>query len=135
MAVSLQTADLIQPDGELSASYFPDSDLDDLIDGWLTTAAYRVQSNADIAESAHNDAAEAWVYYLAYSHIANRLSAMPNSVGVGGGEVTQSWGPDRPAYWLRRAAEQRELYAGYIVPQVVNVTPRISMSIPTRVTW
>lgn len=135
MAVTLQAVDLIQPDGELANSYFPAGDLDDQIDGWLAKARNKVHANADIAESVHNDAAEAWVYYLAYSYIANQLGALPNSQGVGSGEVTEAWGQDRPAYWLRRATEQRTLYASYVVPQVKNTTPRDSLSIPTRVGW
>src|SRR5690606_39966185 len=79
------TSDLIQPEGELSNSFFPDGDLSTQISGWLDKAKTRVEANADIAESAQDDAAAAWVYYLAYSYVASRVAAMPNSVSVNKG--------------------------------------------------
>ncbi len=137
MAVTLTVADLIQPDGELDNTYFPEGDLDAQIDGWLSKAARRIEANINIAASVHNDAAEAWVYYLAYSHIANRIAAMPNTVSVGSGEVTRTYAQDRPAYWRSLALTQKTAYDALIVivPSVATGRVMPSSSVRLRAVW
>lgn len=136
MAVTLIPSDLLQPNGELAATYFPDADLNDQLDGWLIQATAKVEANADIAAAVQNDASAAWVYYLAYSHIANRIGSMPSVVSVGSGEVSRTYAQDRPAYWLARAQAHKAAYAAMIVPVAATVTtPRDSMSVPVVAIW
>lgn len=138
MAITLATADLVQPEGDLAHSFFPDGDLDDHIDGWLSRAAGKVQGDSDIADSAQDTATAAWVYYLAYTYIANRIGAMPNSTAVNSGDVSVAYGQDRPAYWRALAAEQKAGFEATIVPVVVAATvttPRVSMGVPVQAVW
>lgn len=138
MAVTLVDIDLVQPIGQLSNSYFPDGDLDALLGGWLSRATTKVEANTGIAAASQDDAAAAWTYYLAYSHIANRLGAMPNTLSVGSGEVSRAYAADRPAYWLARAEANLAAYAALVVPAVTAAavtTPRDSMYVPVQVVF
>ncbi len=137
MTVTLTIADLILPDGELDNTYFPNGDLDVQIDGWLSKATSRVEANSYIAASSHNDAAEAWVYYMAYGHIANRIAAMPNTVSVGSGEVVRTYAQDRPAYWRSLALAKRTAYdvLVVIVPSVATGSVMPSSSVRLRAVW
>lgn len=135
MAVTITIDDLIQPAGQLAPSYFPDADLDAQIDGWLDVATTKVEADTTIV--AQNNAAAAWVYYLAYSYIADRIGAMPNTVSLGSGEAVQTYSKDRPDYWLARAAAQKAIYDGLVpvVVPAVSVASRSSLSIPTTAVW
>lgn len=136
MTITLTALDLVQPNGELANSYFPDADLDDHLAGWLARATVQVEGDSDIAASAQNDAAEAWVYYLAYKYIANRLGSMPNTTSIGSGEIVRVVAQDRPAYWLGRAAAQLAAYQALIVPaEATTITPRDSLSVPVQLVW
>lgn len=133
MAVTIQAASLMQPVGELDCSFFPDNDLDAKIGGWLQKAKTKVQALTSLNAERHNDAAELWVYYLAYSYLAGRFAAMPNSVSVNNGADSVSYGQDRPAYWAGRASAARALFDEATVVVVTN--SQNSMHVPVKVVW
>lgn len=137
MAVTITEADLEQPAGQLAASYFPDADLATQLPGWLESAVAKVEADVTIPIASQNDAAAAWVYYLAYSYMADRIAAMPNVASVGSGEASQTYSKDRLDYWLARAAAQKATYDALVpdVPVTVSTPSRSSMSIPTRAVW
>lgn len=134
MTVTLQTVELIQPEGELDCTFFPDNDLDAKIGGWLKIARAKVVADANIKADNHNEATRQWVYYLAYSYIAGRFAAMPNSVSVNKGADSVSYGQDRPAYWNNRALLALAAYNTFPV-SVTRSDSRRSMAIPFQVNW
>ncbi len=135
MAVTITVADLEQPKGELANSFFPDGDLAAKLAGWLTAATAKVEANADIAPAAQNNAAGAWVYYLAYSYIADRIAASPNRQSIQSGEISEDWGQDRPAYWLARAEAKLSTYEQLEATpaDLASTKPRASGAIQTRI--
>lgn len=135
MAVTITVADLEQPKGELANAYFPDGDLAAKLPGWLLVATAKVEANTDIAPAAENNAAGAWVYYLAYSYIADRIAASPNRQSLQSGEVSEDWGQDRPAYWLARAEAKLGMYEQLAVTPaaLASSKPKASGAIRTNV--
>lgn len=76
MAVTLISDDLIYPTGELQDGMFPNGDLGESVDTWLS---------ASEAQGAGSDlVARHWVYYRGYDAIANRLANTPASISVDG---------------------------------------------------
>jgi len=114
MAVTLETYQLYQPDGELEATLFPDADMEAKLSGWLAQATTKVEADADIATADQNDAAAAWVYYRAYSYIAQWMRADPERVTVG--ERTEWLGADRSKFFASRAASWIDTFSGFSTP-------------------
>lgn len=105
MAVTLTIDDLKQPIGELDESLFPDGNIDTLLAGWLDQAANQVNAAAGIATADQDDAAAGWVYYRAYTQIADRLASQAESITVGPRTERTSTGQqkyfaDKAKYWL-----------------------------------
>lgn len=121
MAVTLTTADLKQPTGELAASLFPGETLDDLLAGWLTQAVTLVQANASIAATHHNAAATAWVYYRAYGYKVLLMASDPNDITVG--ERSETYAPDQRKAFMALRDKYEADYNSYEVPAIVSVTP------------
>jgi hypothetical protein len=114
MAVTLMTADLVQPDGELSESLFPGNDFNVLLSGWLAQAVTQVGANTAIATANQNAAAAAWVYHRAYSMIAARLASSPVSVSTShDGSVSKSMSVDQRKYFVDMAAAKKADYESY----------------------
>lgn len=116
--MALEPADLIEPAGRLQDSLFPGEDLLALATAWLATAYTKV---SDVSGSLIDAAATAYTYYLAYSHVADRLAGQPNSVSVdSAAQIQQAIGQDRIAYFSRLAQKYLDEYQGYL-PGVTNV--------------
>lgn len=114
MTITLQSVELYQPVGELDCDFFPTpGDLDAKIGGWLTAAKAKVLADTSILAANHNEATKQWVYYLAYSYLAGKFAAMPNSVSVNNGADSVSYGQDRPAFWATKASLALTLYNGF----------------------
>lgn len=114
MAVTLSTFDLIQPTGELSESLFPGSDFSMLVGGWFGQAETLVEANTAIAATSHNLAAAAWVYYRAYSHVADRLASSPVSVSVShDGSMSKTMSTDQRKYFIDKATAKLAQYESY----------------------
>lgn len=95
MAVTLTIYDLKQPTGELDESLFPTGNIDSLVAGWLAQAADEV---ANITAADQDAAARAWVYYRAYSHVAQRLASSPANVVIDS-TVTRTTSADQRKYF------------------------------------
>lgn len=116
--MALEPADLIEPTGRLQAALFPGGDIVTLVTGWLATANTKL---GGISGNLVDAAATAYTYYLAYSHVADRLAAQPNSVSVdSAAQVQQAIGQDRIAYFSRLAQKYLDEYQGYL-PGVTNI--------------
>lgn len=72
MAVS----DFIAPDGELTPDMFPGDTLSANIGAYLAQAAVKAPDN--------DEAQTAWVYYRAWTAVANRLGTAPAEVDIEG---------------------------------------------------
>ena len=118
MAVTLEIYDLKQPVGELESTLFPDADMtiDVALTGWLGQAKTKVEADADITTANQNDAAAAWVYYRAYTYVAQWMKAEPERVEVG--ERTEWLGADRAKFFLDLAAKWESTYNGFNAPTV-----------------
>lgn len=110
--MALQPADLIEPAGRLQAALFPGGDIVTLVTGWLAAAYTKTGGiSANLADAA----ATAYTYYLAYSYVADRLAAQPNSVSVdSAAQVQQAIGQDRIAYFSRQAQKYLDEYENYL---------------------
>jgi len=110
--VALSPSDFITPTGRLDANLFPGKALVDIVTAWLDKA----QTKAINVEITYRDAAtEAYVYYLAYSTVADRLAAEPNSVSIdSAASVSKAIGQDRIQYFARLAQKYLDDFNGYL---------------------
>lgn len=102
MAVTLITDDLVQPVGEIDSGLFPNGDIDLLVTSWLSQAVAKVEANTGITTANQNAAAAAWVYYRAYTLVADRLANTAQTIMVDG-QVTRTTGADQRKYFAGRA--------------------------------
>lgn len=115
--VTLTLEDFVQPAGELYDSLFPEQDLYTLVDGWLQQAIYKVEGTATIPAEHRNLAASAWVYYRAYSHIAQRLMASAATMNVDG-KVSRTIASDQRQHFADLATAKLTMYEQLSVPTV-----------------
>ena len=104
------------------AALFPGGNIVTLVTGWLATAYTRV---GGITGNLQDAAATAYTYYLAYSHVADRLANEPNSVSVdSAANVSKAVGQDRIAYFSRLAQKYLDEYEGYLSTPANPERPR-----------
>lgn len=95
--MAVVNGDFIAPTGELTADMFPGDTLSTNITAWLAEAVVKAADN--------DDAQKAWVYYRAWTGVANRLGTTPAEVGIEGeGNVKTlkeqiAFAQGRAAYW------------------------------------
>lgn len=68
--------DFIAPEGELTADMFPGDTLATNVQAYLDQAELKAADN--------EDAQTAWVYYRAWTAVANRLATEPSSIDIEG---------------------------------------------------
>lgn len=136
MAVTLTTADLQQPAGELTESLFPGSNFSSLLVGWLAQAKAKVEGDGSIAPANHNAAAAAWVYYRAFSHKAALQANTPNQVNFSNQPgVSKTMAADQREYFVNLANQWLATFSGYVAAtasamgsltgsQMLNTLPR-----------
>jgi hypothetical protein len=112
MAVTLTIDDLEQPLGELDASLFPSGDIDNLVTAWLSQAITMVEANTGIATTDQAAAAAAWVYYRAYTQIADRFANTAQTIMVDG-QVTRTTSADQRRWFAERATYWLDQYYGF----------------------
>lgn len=114
MALTLMAYEILAPVGELTQIMFPGESLD-VLAGALISAADGVTTD--------NATAKHWIYWRAYTAIANRLAATPNSE-VYFNDVARRFEKDRLDYFLDRAAANQNAYeqlAGVTLPSPLKV--------------
>lgn len=118
MAVTIQIYDFEQPEGELDESLFPDAalDMESALTGWLAQATTKVEADSDISTADQNEAAKAWVYYRAYSYVAQWVKLEPDKVEVG--QRTEWNNADRAKFFTTKATEWLDKYSGFSAPTV-----------------
>jgi hypothetical protein len=122
--VTLTYADFIEPDGRLQEALFPAGNINSLVATWLARAEVKVTA-ADVETAYYDGAAEAYVYYLAYSHVADRLAGMPNKVAIdSGADVETSIEKDRIAYFRGLAQDYLDQFNEYVGQPPERQTPR-----------
>lgn len=104
MAVTIETDDLVVPAGELSNHYFPQGDMATQLTGWLAAATDKVEADSSIDSDDHNEAAAAWIYYRAYTYIANQLAALPSQASEGDGAISVSYSASQIVHYRNLAA-------------------------------
>ncbi len=134
MAITLVVNDFKEPLGELQDELFP-SGLDTLLSGWLAQATVKVTAATGIANQ--DAAAEAWVYYRAYNHIAQRMNAEAAQASLESG-VSRTIASDQRAYFSARAIYWLDAYDALdtivTVAEATTVVPP-SHSVRIRATW
>ena len=113
MAVTLNESDLILPAGELSNHFFPQGDMDTQLSGWLFAATAKVEGDSNITTANHNDAAAAYVYYLAYSYIGRQMRSLPSRHAEGDGAIDVSYQLSQGRDWFADAAAKLTDYGSY----------------------
>lgn len=120
--MALEAADLIEPEGRLQAGLFPDGDIVTRVTAWLATAYTKT---GGLTANLVDGAAEAYTYYLAYSHVADRLAGEPNAVSVdSAANVSKSVGQDRIAYFQRLAQKYLDDYEDFFSAPANPERPR-----------
>lgn len=97
----MEPGSFIEPEGMLSEGMFPGGDVEELVTAWLTDAEARTDDEAK---------QRAWVYYRAYTSIADRLNAGLASERKG--DAAAAIHPSQLRYWRQRAAEQLTFFRG-----------------------
>lgn len=125
---------ILYPLGELTRSMFPDDTLEDVAAIWFDDAT---EQTASITDSDLQDAAfKAWVYYRAYSVVANNIAMRPTSSSYFGSERSETWGADRIKFYERKAQENLDKFNTYAEPTVINDAVINYSAVATRtVTW
>lgn len=123
MAVTLIVDDLVQPVGELDSDLFPNGDIDAFVIAWLLQAVTKVEANTGITAANHNAAATAWVYYRAYTQVADRFANSPSTIIVDG-TVTRTTAADQRKYFADKATYWLDWYYGLntLVPAITVPT-------------
>ena len=105
MSITVTSASCIQPEGELFAELFPNSNLDDLVSGWLLKASDEITA-LNIVSTYQDAAALAYVYWRAYDHICLRMANefASKTVHSGAGDATLSQTNDQRKFFQERAA-------------------------------
>lgn len=116
MPVTWAIDDFKQPLGELTPDLYPLGDIDALLTGWLAQATAKVLAAAGIAVADHDSAAASWVYYRAYTHIAQRMNSEPEQVRAEG-EIAMTTKADQRKYFADRAAAALLEFASYNVSE------------------
>lgn len=120
--MSLLATDLIEPTGRLQAALFPDGDIVTKVTAWLAVAYTKLSG---VTAGLGDAAAEAYTYHLAYSHVADRLAAEPNSVSVdSAANVSRAIGQDRIAYFQGLARKYLDEYESYFAAPANPERPR-----------
>lgn len=121
MPVTLTNDDFIHPVGRLQTAMFPDGDMAAGLTAWLDEATDLV---AAVDADDQDNAAAHWVYYRAYTAIADRLRAMPVSESYGGSgtNVSKTWGSGRVAEWEALAAASLVAYRLYVAEPAISAT-------------
>lgn len=120
--MAVTAADLIAPRGKLQEGLFPDGNLATNAAEWLNIAGTKLAG----IESVYHDAAKtAYAYYLAYSHVADRLAGTPNSASVdSAAQVQMAIGKDRIAYFASLANKYLEEWESYVSTPTDPELPR-----------
>ena len=132
MAVTLDVSDLIQPIGELDATFFPDGNLDTYLPGWLTQAEIVVSGAASIVEE--DAAAAAYVYARAFHFLATRYNTLATTTDISG-EITRTIHDEQIEYYLAQASKWADRYAAYVQGQTeveiiaISVAPRFLFTV------
>jgi flagellar basal body rod protein FlgC len=112
-------SDLIAPAGKLQEAFFPDGDLIANVTVWLNQAATKL---ANIDSAFHEAAKADWVYYRAYSHIAERMASEPDTVNVD--DISTSMSQKRIQYFQQLADEHLERFEGYVSTPTSGARPQ-----------
>ncbi len=107
--MSLSVTDFLAPAGQLQPAFFPDGDLEANVTVWLAQAAGKLSGVAAGFQAA---AITDWVYYRAYSHIAERLASEPDTVTVD--DVSRSVSKGRIEFFLQQARQHWDNYQSYL---------------------
>lgn len=116
--MALTPADFIHPIGTLQPAMFPGENLTTLVQAWINQGMTKV---AHLDVSIQDTVATHWVYYRAYSTIAERIASQPSSHSMGGNsgggvETTVNWGQNRADYWETKAAKALKDFEYYVPP-------------------
>ena len=123
--MSLGVSDFLAPAGQLQTAFFPDGDLEANVTVWLAQAATKLSGvAAGFQEAAMTD----WVYYRAYSHIAERLASEPDTVTVD--DISRSVSKGRIEFFRQQAQQHWDNYQSYISTPSSGNKPR-SGYVPT----
>lgn len=107
----MQPGDFIEPHGDLSEGMFPGVDLEEYVTAWLTDAQARTDDEAR---------QRAWVYFRAYTSVANRLHAGLASERKADAAATVDG--RQFAYWRAKAAAHLQVFQGTSASGVTKVT-------------
>jgi hypothetical protein len=105
--VALNPTDLIAPKGDIQPSFFPDGDMIENVTQWLNQARVK----AARAGSFFDSATMAWVYYRAYTFVANRMASEPDQAGVD--EVSRTISIQRVKHFQQLAQKAMDEFNGY----------------------
>lgn len=109
--MAVAPAELIQPDGELEAAWFPGED-EQTLEKRLET--YLAEGAALSEEATDPDAAtKAFGYWRAYEAVYLRLSGSPASVGVVG-HMNRQYTQEQLRAFRAKAAEWRATFEGHV---------------------
>lgn len=122
--MTLVANDFTEPEGKLQSDLFPGIDLTTYLTAWIATALAKA---AAVESAFEEEAAEKYVYYLAYSHIADRLAGEPNKVSVeSAAKVGKDIGKDRIDYFQKLAQKYLDDFQAYL-PALTSATRRTTM--------
>ena len=131
MAVTIY--DLLHPTGELERSMFPDHDLDEISAAWFTDAATRTA--AMDAGDTQDAAVKAWVYYRAFTTLANWIAAKPSLHSYTGDDRREAWGNDRVKHWQTKAEAYLAQFNTLAEPVITNAFIGYSVSATRLAVW
>ena len=132
--MALTSTAMQYPSGELTKSMFPDeANLDDTIEIWIVDAQEKTSTITDVVVQ---DAAQrAWVYYRAYTAIANAIAMRPSNSSYYGSERQEAWGSDRVTHFSRLASERLAQFEYLIIPAIPESFSYSSNSAVVSAVW
>lgn len=129
--MTVAASDLMYPNGEVQAGWFPDGDAETNLTLWIAEADVSTIADANDAD----DATKAYAYARAYNTVAGRLAGMPTMERTL--DMTTSIGSERVAYFARKAEEWQAVYdfAVALRPIPQPTREQTSYAVKARAVW
>lgn len=133
----LAAADLLQPDGRVASSFFPDDDataLADRLDTYLTAAYADPRVVALTTDAEQDAAARQWAYYRAFEAVADRVFGEAASIELSDQGARQRL-ISQMEYWKGERDAALNTFDALAPTLVVSTTPARQGSVSVPITF
>lgn len=130
--MTVQVSEIWHPIGELNQSMFADEDVKYLASIWFNDANLKTAAMAD--GETKDAAVKSWVYYRAFTTVANSIASRPTSSDYYN-QRQETWGADRIKFFNDRAKSYLEQYNSIMTPTITGAPVTFSTYATRQAVW